>query len=190
MYPEEICTPMRLDLTEAGFEEMRNAEEQFDIKIVRIEQLYPFPKKNLIEILKLTPKADVVWCQEEPKNMGGWTFVRDYIEEAMHQSGLNTDRPIYCGRDAAASAAIGGALGVLLGSAVAIGWGYSRGMGATPITPIAASAGAGLAVVPELPRIISGRRSSTNKELIRRSTLLASTGAALGLAVDVFRGQM
>ena len=90
-------------------EEMRNSEEQFDIKIVRIEQLYPFPKKNLIEILKLTPKADVVWCQEEPKNMGGWTFVRDYIEEAMHQSGLNTDRPIYCGRDAAASPATGSA---------------------------------------------------------------------------------
>ena len=90
-------------------EEMRNSEEQFDIKIVRIEQLYPFPKKNLIEILKLTPKADVVWCQEEPKNMGGWTFVRDYIEEAMHQSGLITDRPIYCGRDAAASPATGSA---------------------------------------------------------------------------------
>ena len=90
-------------------EEMRNSEEQFDKKIVRIEQLYPFPKKNLIEILKLTPKADVVWCQEEPKNMGGWTFVRDYIEEAMHQSGLNTDRPIYCGRDAAASPATGSA---------------------------------------------------------------------------------
>ena len=90
-------------------EEMRNSEEQFDIKIVRIEQLYPFPKKNLIEILKLTPKADVVWCQEEPKNMGGWTFVRDYIEEAMHQSGLNTNRPIYCGRDAAASPATGSA---------------------------------------------------------------------------------
>ena len=41
--------------------------------------------------------------------MGGWTFVRDYIEEAMHQSGLNTDRPIYCGRDAAASPATGSA---------------------------------------------------------------------------------
>ncbi len=90
-------------------EEMRNSEEQFDIKIVRIEQLYPFPKKNLVEILKLTPKADVVWCQEEPKNMGSWTFVRDYIEEAMHQSGLKSDRPIYCGRDAAASPATGSA---------------------------------------------------------------------------------
>ena len=88
---------------------MRNAEEQFDVKIVRIEQLYPFPQKKLTEILKMTPKADVVWCQEEPQNMGGWTFVRDYIEGAMQQAGLNTDRPIYSGRDAAASPATGSA---------------------------------------------------------------------------------
>jgi len=90
-------------------EDMRNAEEQFDVKIVRIEQLYPFPQKKLTEILKVTPNADVVWCQEEPQNMGGWTFVRDYIEGAMQQAGLNTDRPIYSGRDAAASPATGSA---------------------------------------------------------------------------------
>jgi 2-oxoglutarate dehydrogenase E1 component len=90
-------------------EDMRNAEEQFDVKIVRIEQLYPFPQKKLTEILKMTPNADVVWCQEEPQNMGGWTFVRDYIEGAMQQTGLNTDRPIYSGRDAAASPATGSA---------------------------------------------------------------------------------
>ena len=90
-------------------EDMRNSEENFDVKIVRIEQLYPFPKKKLIEILKLTPLADVVWCQEEPKNMGSWTFVRDYIEEAMFHSGLNADRPIFCGREAAASPATGSA---------------------------------------------------------------------------------
>ena len=90
-------------------EDMRNAEEQFDAKIVRIEQLYPFPQKKLTEILKMTPNSDVVWCQEEPQNMGGWTFVRDYIEGAMQQAGLNTDRPIYSGRDAAASPATGSA---------------------------------------------------------------------------------
>ena len=91
-------------------EDTRNSEKQFNVKIIRIEQLYPFPKKNLTEILKLTPDADVVWCQEEPKNMGSWTFIRDYIEEAMKQSDLKADRPIFCGRDAAASPATGSAV--------------------------------------------------------------------------------
>ena len=90
-------------------EEMRNAEELDNVKILRIEQLYPFPQKKLAEILKKSPKADVVWCQEEPKNMGSWTFVRDYIEHAMEQAGLKETRPIYCGRDAAASPATGSA---------------------------------------------------------------------------------
>ena len=41
--------------------------------------------------------------------MGSWTFIRDYIEEAMKQSDLKADRPIFCGRDAAASPATGSA---------------------------------------------------------------------------------
>jgi hypothetical protein len=93
-------------------------------------------------------------------------------------------------RDTAAAAAIGGALGVLIGSAVAIGVGYARGMGATPWTPIAASAGAGLAIIPDLPQIITGRTHSSPKDLLKRSILLGLTGAAIGLSIDVFRGQM
>ena len=60
-------------------------------------------------ILSDTPKADVVWCQEEPKNMGSWTFVRDYIEEAMSVAGMSQSRPSYAGRKAAASPATGSA---------------------------------------------------------------------------------
>ena len=85
----------------------RDAAEQWDTEIIRVEQLYPFPKKALVEVLELTPKADLVWCQEEPKNMGSWTFVRDFIEEAMEEAGCKQARLSYAGRDAAASPATG-----------------------------------------------------------------------------------
>ena len=65
----------------------RDEAEMWDTEIIRLEQLYPFPTKALIEVLEQTPKATMVWCQEEPRNMGGWTFVRDFIEDAMQTAG-------------------------------------------------------------------------------------------------------
>ncbi|MGB1473928.1 MAG: hypothetical protein ACPHAP_05860, partial [Candidatus Puniceispirillaceae bacterium] len=56
-----------------------------------------------------TPKAELVWCQEEPQNMGSWTFVRDYLEAVMSEAGMSAQRPIYAGRKAAASPATGSA---------------------------------------------------------------------------------
>jgi 2-oxoglutarate dehydrogenase E1 component len=85
----------------------RDAAKAWDIEILRVEQLYPFPIKAVKEILSKTPKASVVWCQEEPKNMGGWTFVRDYIEDIMAETGMQQQRLVYAGRDAAASPATG-----------------------------------------------------------------------------------
>jgi len=85
----------------------RDAAKAWDIEILRVEQLYPFPTKAVKEILSKTPKASVVWCQEEPKNMGGWTFVRDYIEGIMAETGMQQQRLVYAGRDAAASPATG-----------------------------------------------------------------------------------
>ena len=85
----------------------RDAAKAWDIEILRVEQLYPFPTKAVKEILSKTPKASVVWCQEEPKNMGGWTFVRDYIEDIMAETGMRQQRLVYAGRDAAASPATG-----------------------------------------------------------------------------------
>ena len=85
----------------------RDEAEQWDTEIIRVEQLYPFPTKALTEVLEATPKADLVWCQEEPRNMGGWSFVRDFIEEAMEQAGTTQTRIAYAGRDAAASPATG-----------------------------------------------------------------------------------
>ena len=85
----------------------RDAAKAWDIEILRVEQLYPFPTKAVKEILSKTPKASVVWCQEEPKNMGGWTFVRDYIEDIMAENGMQQQRLVYAGRGAAASPATG-----------------------------------------------------------------------------------
>ena len=85
----------------------RDSAEAWEIEILRVEQLYPFPSKTILELLVKTPNADVIWCQEEPKNMGGWTFVRDFIEGAMQAAGMQQSRLKYAGRPAAASPATG-----------------------------------------------------------------------------------
>ena len=85
----------------------RDAAALWDVEILRVEQLYPFPRKALTETLSEVPGATFVWCQEEPRNMGGWTFVRDFIEDAMQAAGARQERLIYAGRDAAASPATG-----------------------------------------------------------------------------------
>jgi 2-oxoglutarate dehydrogenase E1 component len=73
------------------------------VAILRLEQFYPFPEKLLAEQLALYPKAQVIWCQEEPENMGGWTFVDRLIEGVMNKVGRKGGRPTYVGRVAAAS---------------------------------------------------------------------------------------
>jgi 2-oxoglutarate dehydrogenase E1 component len=80
-----------------------------DVAIMRIEQLYPFPFTRLGVRLSAYPNAEVVWCQEEPENMGAWHFVDRRIEKAL--AGLNTKatRPVYVGRPEAASPATGSA---------------------------------------------------------------------------------
>ena len=85
----------------------RDEASAWDIEILRVEQLYPFPSKAVKEMLEKTPKASIVWCQEEPKNMGGWTFVRDFIEDIMAEIGMTQQRLAYAGRAAAASPATG-----------------------------------------------------------------------------------
>ncbi len=89
--------------------EQREARAIKDVKILTIEQLYPFPVKTLTKMLAKTPQAELVWCQEEPRNMGSWTFVRDYLEYCMQEAGMKAQRPIYIGRKEAASPATGSA---------------------------------------------------------------------------------
>ncbi len=78
-----------------------------DVAIVRLEQIYPFPMKSLAAVLKSYPNAGVVWCQEEPENMGAWSFVDRKIERTLGTIGHRCARPEYVGRDAAASPATG-----------------------------------------------------------------------------------
>src|SRR5690606_8118739 len=51
-----------------------------DVYLLRAEQLYPFPVKTLTNIFSRFPNAELVWCQEEPRNMGAWTFVQPYLD--------------------------------------------------------------------------------------------------------------
>ncbi len=74
------------------------------VAIVRCEQFYPFPLSGLTGILTGYPNAkELVWCQEEPKNMGGWTFMESRLENLLPRG----ERPRYLGREASASPATG-----------------------------------------------------------------------------------
>jgi 2-oxoglutarate dehydrogenase E1 component len=75
-----------------------------NVSIVRLEQFYPFPLTRLREILnRYSNSKQLVWLQEEPKNMGGWTFMEERLVRLVPQG----ERPIYVGRSASASPATG-----------------------------------------------------------------------------------
>ncbi|MBD8066718.1 2-oxoglutarate dehydrogenase E1 component [Devosia sp. PTR5] len=78
-----------------------------DVYLLRVEQLYPFPAKALVDELSRFPNAEIVWCQEEPKNMGYWSFIQPYVEWVLDQVGRVGQRVHYVGRPAAASPATG-----------------------------------------------------------------------------------
>ncbi len=78
-----------------------------DIYLLRVEQFYPYPAQSLIAELKRFSKADMVWCQEEPKNMGGWSFMDPNLEWTLAQVGAKSKRARYVGRSASASPATG-----------------------------------------------------------------------------------
>jgi len=85
----------------------RRAREVKDVAIIRLEQMYPFPENTLGRTLAPYANADVVWCQEEPENMGAWSFVDRRIEKVLIRLNGKATRPSYVGRDAAASPATG-----------------------------------------------------------------------------------
>ena len=92
------------DLLEAR-EKFKNQEVVF----IRLEQLYPFPAKTLANVLKRYKKAKFIWCQEEPKNMGAWNTVRNYIERTLEMINLPEIAIKYVGRKASSSTATGNA---------------------------------------------------------------------------------
>ena len=78
-----------------------------DVYLLRVEQLYPFPAKALVNELSRFKDAEIVWCQEEPKNMGSWAFIEPYLEWVLAHIEAKHKRARYAGRAAAASPATG-----------------------------------------------------------------------------------
>ncbi|WP_300516545.1 2-oxoglutarate dehydrogenase E1 component [Aliiroseovarius sp.] len=87
--------------------EERDSRGLDDVYLMRVEQFYPFPAHALIKELERFPNADYVWCQEEPKNQGSWTFMEPNIEWVLTRINAKITRPKYAGRPASASPATG-----------------------------------------------------------------------------------
>jgi len=87
--------------------EERDARGIDDVYLMRIEQFYPFPALSLIKELERFKDAEMVWCQEEPKNQGAWGFIEPNIEWALTRIGAKHTRPVYAGRATSASPATG-----------------------------------------------------------------------------------
>ncbi|MEM9498150.1 MAG: 2-oxoglutarate dehydrogenase E1 component [Pseudomonadota bacterium] len=87
--------------------EERDARGIDDIYILRIEQFYPFPAISMVKELERFKGAEIVWCQEEPKNQGAWTFIEPNIEWVLRRIKAKHTRPSYAGRPASASPATG-----------------------------------------------------------------------------------
>ena len=87
--------------------EERDARGLTDVYILRIEQFYPFPAHSLTNELQRFKGAEMVWCQEEPKNQGAWSFIEPNIEWALTRINATHQRPVYAGRATSASPATG-----------------------------------------------------------------------------------
>lgn len=87
--------------------ERRQELKREDVAIIRLEQIYPFPKLSIADELKKYPNAEVVWCQEEHENMGAYYFVDPRMERVLLAAGHKCKRARYVGRNRSASPAVG-----------------------------------------------------------------------------------
>lgn len=87
--------------------EERNKHNIHEVAIIRLEQYYPFPHNHLKEALKPFKDVQLFWCQEEPMNMGAWSYLDRQLEGVLMEMGAKHTRPIFVGRPAAASPATG-----------------------------------------------------------------------------------
>ncbi|MEX0309285.1 MAG: 2-oxoglutarate dehydrogenase E1 component [Tateyamaria sp.] len=87
--------------------EERDARGLDDVYLLRVEQFYPFPALSMVKELGRFKQADFVWCQEEPKNQGAWSFIEPNIEWVLTRIGAKNTRPTYAGRATSASPATG-----------------------------------------------------------------------------------
>ena len=87
--------------------EERNARGLDDIYLMRFEQFYPFPAISALKELQRFENAEMIWCQEEPKNQGGWSFMEPNLEWVLERMKAKHNRLRYVGRSASASPATG-----------------------------------------------------------------------------------
>ncbi|MBU2960896.1 2-oxoglutarate dehydrogenase E1 component [Citreicella sp. C3M06] len=87
--------------------EERDARGIDDVYLLRVEQFYPFPALSLVKELERFSGAEMIWCQEEPKNQGAWTFIEPNIEWVLGRIDATHKRPRYVGRATSASPATG-----------------------------------------------------------------------------------
>ncbi|MEL6609679.1 MAG: 2-oxoglutarate dehydrogenase E1 component [Pseudomonadota bacterium] len=87
--------------------EERDARGIDDIYLLRIEQFYPFPAISMVTELSRFKNAEMIWCQEEPKNQGAWTFIEPNLEWVLTRIKAKHNRPVYAGRATSASPATG-----------------------------------------------------------------------------------
>ena len=87
--------------------EERDARGLNDIYLLRFEQFYPFPAMSAVKELERFQNAEMIWCQEEPKNQGAWSFMEPNIEQILNNLSIKAKRAKYVGRPASASPATG-----------------------------------------------------------------------------------
>ncbi|MGR3493169.1 MAG: 2-oxoglutarate dehydrogenase E1 component [Shimia sp.] len=87
--------------------EERDSRGIDDIYLLRVEQFYPFPAQSAVQELSRFKNAQMIWCQEEPKNQGAWTFIEPNLEWVLGRIGAKHTRPVYVGRATSASPATG-----------------------------------------------------------------------------------
>jgi 2-oxoglutarate dehydrogenase E1 component len=87
--------------------ETREEAGSNDVYLLRVEQLYPFPARALMHELSRFKQAEVVWCQEEPKNMGAWSFIEPNLAWVLERIESRHRRPMYAGRPSSAATATG-----------------------------------------------------------------------------------
>ena len=87
--------------------EKRNELGIQNVALIRVEQLYPFPYDEIEAAIKKNTRAEIVWCQEEPLNMGAWTFIDRRFEKVLQTVKAHHQRPYYAGREEASVPASG-----------------------------------------------------------------------------------
>jgi 2-oxoglutarate dehydrogenase E1 component len=104
-FPAELKAPERVILCSGkvyyDLLDYRTKHPNSSAAIVRVEQLYPLHRKRLAEIAKKYANAKIIWAQEESANNGAWGWIAPQLEEIFGR------KPLYAGRDASASPAVG-----------------------------------------------------------------------------------